>query len=333
MTSKGEEQLEEIYAFAIQLGKDAGNLLLEAANLRMRGDGRKEQTAVEKASSVDLVTQTDEDVEAFIKRQIASRYPSHDFVGEESYSKGDSKAYLIKDSTPTWCVDPLDGTVNYVHLFPMYCVSIAFILEGKPTIGVINAPFLHQLFHACRGKGAWLNERQQLPLVRNPIPPIPAQAPKGCILSCEWGKDRRDVPDGNMYRKQESFLNMATEVGGRGGKGGMVHGVRMLGSATMDLAYTAMGSFDIWWEGGCWEWDVAAGICILQEAGGLVTRGDPPDAPATAPIQDVNLGSRLYLGIRAAGPSEGETARQGQERAVREVWQRVRGLDYSRPGA
>lgn len=136
----------------------------------------------------------------------------------------------------------------------MYCVSIAFILEGKPTIGIINAPFLHQLFHACKGKGAWLNEKQQLPLVRNPIPLIPAQAPKGCILSCEWGKDRRDVPDGNMYRKQESFLNMATEVGGRGGKGGMVHGVRMLGSATMDLAYTAMGSFDIWWEGGCWEW-------------------------------------------------------------------------------
>jgi len=138
--------------------------------------------------------------------------------------------------------------------------------------------------------------------------------------------------DGNMYRKQESFLNMAAEIGGRGGKGGMVHGVRMLGSATMDLAYTAMGCFDIWWEGGCWEWDVAAGICILQEAGGLVTRGNPPADPATTPIEEVKLGSRLYLGIRAAGPSENESARQGQERTVREVWRRVRELDYSRPG-
>jgi len=136
-----------------------------------------------------------------------------------------------------------------------------------------------------------------------------------------------------MYRKQESFLNMAAEVGGRNGKGGMVHGVRMLGSATMDLAYTAMGAFDIWWEGGCWEWDVAAGICILQEAGGLVTRGDPPDDPATAAINDVRLGSRLYLGVRAAGSTEKETAREGQERTIREVWQRVRALDYSRPGA
>ncbi|KAE9993650.1 hypothetical protein EG327_003914 [Venturia inaequalis] len=212
MSAIGETELEEIYAFAIQLGKEAGDLLLAAADLRMQGDGRKEQTSVEKASSVDLVTQTDEATA----------------VSEKS--------------------NPIDTSAS--------------------------AQRVHLIF----------------------------------------------------------FLNMATEVGGRGGKGGMVHGVRMLGSATMDLAYTAMGSFDIWWEGGCWEWDVAAGICILQEAGGLVTRGNPPDDPLTAPIEDVNLGSRLYLGIRAAGPSDGETARQGQERAVREVWRRVRELDYSRPG-
>lgn len=83
---------------------------------------------------------------------------------------------------------------------------------------------------------------------------MPIEAPKGCILSCEWGKDRRDVPDGNMYRKNESFMNMAAEIGGRDGKGGMVHGVRMLGSAKLDLAFLAMGSVDLWWEGGCWEW-------------------------------------------------------------------------------
>jgi myo-inositol-1(or 4)-monophosphatase len=175
------------------------------------------------------------------------------FVGEETYSKGASKQYLI-DSSPTWCVDPLDGTVNYIHLFPMFCVSIAFILNGQPTIGVVYAPFLNQLFSACSGKGAWLNESQQLPLVRDPIPPIPLNAPSGCIFGCEWGKDRRDVPEGNMHLKIESFMNMAAEKEGRGGKGGMVHGVRSLGSATLDLVYTAMGSIDIWWEGGCWEW-------------------------------------------------------------------------------
>ena len=155
---------------------------------------------------------------------------------------------------PTWIVDPLDGTVNFTHLFPMFCVSIAFCLDSNPVIGVINAPFLGQSFSSCKGKGAWLNETQPLPLVREPIPPLPAGAPKGCIFSCEWGKDRRDIEGGNLQRKVDSFVNMATEIGGRGGKGGMVHGVRSLGSATLDLAYTAMGSFDIWWEGGCWEW-------------------------------------------------------------------------------
>lgn len=254
------------------------------------------------------------------------------FIGEETYSAGSSKEYLIDDE-PTWCVDPLDGTVNYTHLFPMFCVSIAFILGGRPVVGVIYAPFLGQLFTSCRGRGAFLNEAQRLPLV--PGVPIPAHAPKGCVFSCEWGKDRRDPGsgEGNLGRKLESFTNMAVEVGGRGGKGGMVHGVRSLGSATLDLAYTAMGSFDIWWEAGCWEWDVAAGIAILEEAGGLVTTANPPEDHATAEIPDVRLGSRLYLAIRPAGPSAAETARQGQERLVREVWKRVTALDYSRPGA
>ena len=111
----------------------------------------------------------------------------------------------------------------------MFCVSIAFIVENEPVVGVIYAPFLDQLFSACKGRGAWMNQTQQLPLVRNPIPPMPENAPKGCIFSFEWGKDRRDSPDGNMQRKVESLVNMAAEIGGREGKGGMVHGVRSLG--------------------------------------------------------------------------------------------------------
>ncbi|OQO10848.1 Protein qutG [Cryoendolithus antarcticus] len=321
--------LDEIYRFAIQLGKDAGEMLLSAANARISGTAYAVST--EKESAVDLVTQTDEDVEAFIKQRILSTYPNHKFIGEESYSKGTSKQYLI-DHAPTWCVDPLDGTVNYIHLVPFYCVSIGFVVNHEPVIGVVNAPFLHQLFSACKGKGAWLNETQQLPLLRNPIPPLPQGAPKGCVFSCEWGKDRRDASDGNLQRKVESFVNMATELGGRGDKGGMVHGVRSLGSATLDLAYCAMGSFDIWWEGGCWEWDVCAGICLLNEAGGLVTTANPPDDFDTAEIKPANLGGRLYLAIRAAGDNDGETGRQAQERTVRAVWRRVRTLDYSRPG-
>ncbi|KAJ4305381.1 hypothetical protein N0V90_000912 [Kalmusia sp. IMI 367209] len=281
------EELDEIFAFAVQLGKQAGRMLTDAARLRM-GDARasgEQKEHVQKENAVDLVTETDE------------------------------------------------GTVNYIHLFPMFCVSIAFIHKSIPLIGIINAPFLNQFFSSCSGRGAWLNGTQPLPSIRNPIPPMPEKAPSGCIFSCEWGKDRRDNPDSNMHRKVESFVNMASEVGGRQGKGGMVHGVRSLGSATLDLAYVAMGAFDIWWEGGCWEWDVAAGIAILLEAGGLITTANPPKDEDTAPIEDVQLGSRLYLAIRPAGDSPTETGRQGQERTVREVWKRVRNLDYSRPGA
>ena len=89
----------------------------------------------------------------------------------------------------------------------MFCVSIGFILKGEPVVGVINAPFLNQLFTACQGKGAWLNEFQRLPLVRDPILPMPDDAPKGCIFSCEWGKDRRDIADGNLHRKVDSFVS------------------------------------------------------------------------------------------------------------------------------
>ncbi|KAI4682353.1 uncharacterized protein J4E88_005243 [Alternaria novae-zelandiae] len=333
MMEISREELDEIYAFAVQLGRQAGKMLMDAAQVRIEGGNATGQDEhVQKENAVDLVTETDEDVEAFIKKAIADKYPQHKFVGEESYSKGSSRDYLI-DNSPTWCVDPLDGTVNYIHLFPMFCVSIAFIYKSKPLIGVIYAPFTNQFFSSCAGRGAFFNETQRLPLVRNPIPPMPEKAPSGCVFSCEWGKDRRDTPDGNMHRKIESFVNMAAEIGGRQGRGGMVHGVRSLGSATLDLAYVAMGSFDIWWEGGCWEWDVAAGIAILQEAGGLVTTANPPEDWAGAPIEEVRLGSRLYLAIRPAGPSPTETGRQGQERTVREVWRRVRNLDYSRPGA
>ncbi|KAH9908865.1 inositol monophosphatase [Xylariomycetidae sp. FL2044] len=332
MVHISDEELSEIYAFAIRLGRDAGEILMGFARARWGDAGSGEQAFSEKDSAVDIVTKADEDVESFIKTSIEKRYPSHKFIGEETYSKGASRDYLIGDE-PTWCVDPLDGTVNYTHLFPMFCVSIGFIVDGKAVIGVINAPFMNHFFSSCRGKGAWLNGTQQLPLMRNPIPPMPARAPGGCIFSCEWGKDRRDTPDGNMHRKVESFMNMAAEAGGRNGKGGMVHGVRSLGSATLDLAYVAMGSLDIWWEGGCWEWDVSAGIAILQEAGGLITTANPPEDHQTAEIIDVKLGSRLYLAIRPAGPSETETGRQTQERVVREVWRRVRNLDYNRPGA
>ncbi|KAN0106101.1 inositol monophosphatase [Hyaloscypha variabilis] len=335
-----EAELKDIYTFALDLGRRAGKILVDGVEKRTGAAGARDMgKQEEKMNAVDIVTQTDLDVEAFVKDEINRKYPDHKFIGEETYSAGSSKQYLI-DASPTWVVDPLDGTVNYTHLFPMFCVSIAFVLNSQPIIGVIHQPLLDTTYSSLVGYGAWQDDahdggkqRKRLPLVNSPKAILPKEAPKGCIFSCEWGKDRRDKEGGNMWRKVNSFVNMAAEIGGRGGKGGMVHGVRSLGSATLDLAYIAAGSFDIWWEGGCWEWDVAAGIAILREAGGLITSANPPPNPETDPIEEVRLGSRLYLAIRPAGDSEGETGRQAQERVVRETWKRVQGLDYSRPGA
>jgi myo-inositol-1(or 4)-monophosphatase len=117
----------------------------------------------------------------------------------------------------------------------MFCVSIGFILNGIPIIGVIYQPMLDISYSSLKGYGAWQDDaheskkRRQLPYVRVPKQELPANAPKGCVFGCEWGKDRRDIEGGNMHRKINSFLNMAAEIGGRGGKGGMVHGVRSLG--------------------------------------------------------------------------------------------------------
>ena len=155
-------------------------------------------------------------MEAFIYSAIQSKYPKHSFIGEETYSKGSSKEYLTRDG-PTWVVDPLDGTANFTHAFPMFCVSIALVLENRPIVGVVFAPLLNQLFSACKGKGAWLNETTRLPLLGKAISPMPANALGKCIFACEWGKDRRDTPGGNLHRKINSFLNMAAEVGGRDG--------------------------------------------------------------------------------------------------------------------
>lgn len=313
--------LKEIEAFAVEVAEAAGKILVEESKNRQANDPNDIKI---KMNTVDIVTETDEKVEQYIHKTIMARYPDHEFIGEESYSAGQSKKYLVTDK-PTWVVDPLDGTVNYVHLFPMICVSIGFCIDGKPVAGAINAPFLNQTYSAHRGGGAWLNRSVQLPLQSQTFP---TDAPKGCIFACEWGKDRRNIPELNLSRKIASFVNMAAQSGSNS-LPGMCHGVRSMGSASLDLCFVATGAFDIWWEGGCWEWDVCAGFIIVEEAGGLITTANPPQDRSVIP--EAKLGGRLYLAVRGATGSEKESARQAQERVVRAVWDRVHTLDYERP--
>lgn len=259
-----EVDLKRALAVATDLAIKAGEQLLTRARERITPSGAQ-LTVVHKVNAVDLCTEADEDAERIIKEGLKENFPDHAFVGEESYGKGvPNNEYLVGDG-PTWIVDPLDGTVsvpvqiietmtdtklqvNYVHLFPTVCVSIGLCVGGIPVVGVIYAPFFGaayppdgvtpatpsgHLYTAIRGQGAFVSydagrSRRSLPL-QSPAPPIPQNAPKGCTLAVEWGKQRSDVPGGNLERKVNSFWNLAAELGGRGGKGGMVHGVRSLG--------------------------------------------------------------------------------------------------------
>ncbi|GAA5872384.1 hypothetical protein JCM3774_004506 [Rhodotorula dairenensis] len=388
--------LAELHRFAATAAVLAGAYLRDSALARTTAGGAS--TALHdsiqiKENAADIVTKADMHAEELISGMIRERYPDHKIIGEESYSAGQDKRFLLDDS-PTWIIDPLDGTVNFVHLFPTCCVSVGFCVNKVPLVGAIFSPViggLHltnasgTLTSAARGLGAWstsisfpfepsvldpvpashsaasqgpnssssassstssaaprllpASSKPQpwlhaMPLPYLPPQPIPPDAPKGCLFVSEWGKARADKPESNLSRKVTSFWNMAAEIGGRGGKGGMVHGVRSLGSATLDCVYVATGAADIFWEGGCWEWDVCAGIVLILESGGRVVPSAPPPeclADPLAPIPDADLGGRLYLAIRACSGTEHETAREAQDRLIRAVWDKTVPLDYSRP--
>ncbi|ORY88681.1 QA-X protein [Leucosporidium creatinivorum] len=360
--------LQELHSFAATLAIDAGSYLREQALARASRNpvnGQHYDLELEiKENSSDLLTKVDLHCEALISGAIQKRFPDHKIIGEESYSAGQDKRFLLTDD-PTWIIDPLDGTVNFVHLFPTCCVSVGFCVNKKPVAGAIFAPLLNglhatnasgSLYSAAEGLGSWstpisfpfdpsvLTPPPTSSSASPPVPfhhavplpylapqPIPADAPKGCLFLAEWGKARSDAPSSNLTKKVNTLWNMAAEIGGRGGKGGMVHGMRSLGSAALDMVYVATGAVDIFWEGGCWEWDVCAGTIIVTEAGGRVVPSQPPaflrDGDA---IPDADLGSRLYLAIRPCASTEKETATEAQNRLIKEVWRRCENLDYVR---
>ncbi|GAA5915158.1 inositol monophosphatase family protein [Sporobolomyces salmoneus] len=362
--------LSTLHAFAAKLAIEAGSYLRDQALQRTQGGRTFDESISIKENAADLVTHADMHAEQLISDAIRKEYPDHKIIGEESYSAGQEKRFLLDDD-PTWIIDPLDGTVNFVHLFPTCCVSVGFCVNKIPVVGAVFAPMLGglhvtnasgTLYSAAQGHGSWSTPisfpfdpsvlsppstppatnyklpqpfHHSVPLPYLPPQPIPSDAPKGCLFLAEWGKARSDSPTSNLTKKVNTLWNFAAEVGGREGKGGMVHGLRSLGSAALDMVYVATGAIDIFWEGGCWEWDVCAGTIIVNEAGGIVVPSQTPASilsDPSSPIPPADLGSRLYLAIRPAGDSEdGEKARDAQERLVREVWKRVEKLDYVRP--
>ena len=191
----------------------------------------------------DFVTEVDQASERIIIETLLGAYPQHGILAEESGSE-----YGNKNSDHIWIIDPLDGTTNFIHGFPVYCVSIALSYKGKIEHAVVYDPSRNDLFTATRGRGAFLNERRIRVSKRTQL--------KDCLVSTGF-----PFRPGDNLRQ---YLRMFADVTER------VAGVRRPGSAALDLAYVAAGFTDGFFETGLSIWDIAAGSLLVTEAGGLV---------------------------------------------------------------
>lgn len=206
--------------------------------------------------------------------------------------------------TPTFVVDPIDGTVNFVHNFPFACISLGFAVRRVPTVGVVYNPFTQTLYSAIQGKGAFLNQKSRLPLKGANLEPLVGLG--NALISIEWGSDRIGK---NWETKVRTFEKLAES---KESGGAMVRSMRSMGSAALNLCAVADGSLDLYWEGGCWAWDVCAAWVILTEAGGLMVDGNPGGWEAP-------LDGRRYLAVRAAPNGS------GQKELVEEFWGQIQG--------
>lgn len=195
---------------------------------------------------VDLVTDVDLASEQLVSRAILDAFPTHTILGEEGGTLGGS------DRRFRWLVDPLDGTTNYTHGFPMFCVSIGFEFEGALRFGAVYAPYVDELFVAESGCGATLNGE--------PIRVSKVDELRQAMLATGFPYDR-DAP---LARALRSFEAMSIRA----------QAVRRVGSAALDLCYVACGRFDAYWEHIVKPWDLGAGALIVSEAGGQLTACD-----------------------------------------------------------
>jgi myo-inositol-1(or 4)-monophosphatase len=194
------------------------------------------------------VTEVDRLSEALIIERIHRDFPGHDILAEESPETSNRSGFR-------WIIDPLDGTTNYAHGYPVFCVSIALEVEGMVRLGAVCNPMLAELFVAEKGEGAFLNGRR-LSVSRT------AELSRG-LLATGFPYDIRENRNNNM----NYFRTMAVHA----------QAIRRTGSAALDMAYVAAGRFDGFWELRLMPWDTAAGWLLVTEAGGTVTdfRGDP----------------------------------------------------------
>ncbi|MFQ5729344.1 MAG: inositol monophosphatase family protein [Waddliaceae bacterium] len=211
----------------------------------------------------DLVTEADKESEKVILSLLNKSFPSHEILAEES------GLVEAKESDFLWVVDPLDGTTNYTHQYPMVCVSIALLHQSKPVVGVVYNPILKELFQTAKEMGNTLNGQQ--------IHVSEVTTLSQGLLATGFAYDRRETSDNNYAE----FCHLTHHS----------QGVRRSGSAALDLAYVAAGRLDGFWERGLKPWDMAAGAILIEEAGGKISSytGGPFDLESGRILASNNL--------------------------------------------
>jgi myo-inositol-1(or 4)-monophosphatase len=228
--------MDPMLTIAVRAARTAGDIIVRSMD-------RVNLLTITPKGRNDFVSEVDRQAEREIIHTLQKAYPTHAFLGEESGRQGPARTDFV------WVIDPLDGTTNFLHGFPQFCVSIALLHRGRIEKGVIYDPLRQELFTAARGAGASLNNRRIRVSKQNGL--------RGALLGTGFPfKDQRHV---------EAYLGMMRDLMKD------TAGIRRAGSAALDLAYVAAGRLDGFWEIGLKKWDMAAGLLLIQEAGGIVT--------------------------------------------------------------
>lgn len=220
---------------AIKAARAAGDIIL-------RNIDKLDRLKIEEKAKNDFVTQVDLKAEEVIIEELRQTYPNHGIIAEEN-------GRFNEDSDYQWIIDPLDGTTNFLHGFPQFAVSIGMQLKGRMEIAVVFDPVKNELFSAARGDGAQLNGRR--------LRCTPQKGLKGALLGTGFPFKHPQHLDTYLA----TFKAVHPETAG----------IRRAGSAALDLAYVAAGRLDGFWELGLSPWDMAAGVLLVREAGGIVT--------------------------------------------------------------
>ncbi|GJJ10422.1 hypothetical protein Clacol_004648 [Clathrus columnatus] len=319
------QDFETLLEFSKTLAQTAGKIIVEGSNAILNQD---QGNVDEKKNSVDLVTQWDVKVEEHVKSEVAKTWPDFHFIGEETFSSGSEKPSLT--DAPTFCVDPIDGTTNFVHGFPYACISIGMFYKKQPLLGVIYNPFLNEMYYGLKGSGSYvsfpyLDKPLRLPIASQRSLPSLSQA----LIGVEWGSDRRLSV---MQQKATSFLRLAGDKD-EIPNARMAHSLRSLGSAALNYGQIARGGLDIYWEVGCWPWDVCAGIVIALEAGCYVTgsknffKAHRHEEPTLMTDWTELIWGRKYIVIRGIADTPSEKGRDAQRRLVQDFYDSVEEWD------